>query len=285
MIRFDGMANNIGKYPYLAHLYLRVNEYLADGKQAELATLADAVVSFCIVLERLLKIRLYNQNPILLFHSSQLKADGAILAIVMEKEVSIETICITDVIERFNTIFPSVFTEYELQALQDIFNSRNHLVHSYKGDSNVLEDGDLLAKMGTIWDKISAITVDVFGSSPLKRSKPRKKYSETELKEILIKELREKIKNHPQTYDGPGFSYDVESYAYEAPNIWRSEMKCPRCRSLSLIREHGPSTYDFIRELAFIPGTQPEGIYKCGSCHLELTKREYELLQEAGEIR
>ena len=282
------MSKQKESHKYLITLYARVDEYLGDDN-ADPDQLPDIVVSFCIVIERLLKIKLYKKNPVLAFEISKMKEDSALSAIVLKKDSDIETIQIRQVLERIKIVFKRAFTEDELLALVDLYSVRNDFIHSYKADSKIaLNYEDVIKKMGTVWEKMGPIATALLGKGAIKRSKPKKKYSEEELEQVLIDEVKEKIKS--QRVFGRTFlndtTYETAISRVDAGwgGAWGLVEKCPRCSSYGFSFER--SKRDLFSTSAYRAFNQVleegsdqlfSGLYKCTQCHLELTAKEYEI--------
>ncbi len=69
------------KYRYLIDLYHKVDDYLTGNENNE-DILPDIVVSFCVVIEKILKIKLYKKNPLLIYDVSKFKDPSKLLAII-----------------------------------------------------------------------------------------------------------------------------------------------------------------------------------------------------------
>jgi hypothetical protein len=286
--------DNINDYKYLLKLFNLVNEYLSGVKENE-ENLSEIIVAFCIVSEKIFKIALYKVNPILVFNGSKLKDENELISIIKNQEKNIETIKMVDAANRYKAIFENKLTNDEAQVLVDIYNIRNGLIHGYKSDSKILLDSDdIIKKMGTVWEKISAEVVLVFGADKIRTSKPRKKYTEEELENILLEEVRKKINEPTNHYNGSLFSLDDQSlniltsrsqYLDVAKNVtaqfspsYGSVLleRCPRCGNYSFSGEG--SRADIIT--AFNLTKKIVSLYKCSICNLELTEKEYEIAKK-----
>lgn len=272
-------------HPYLINLYTKVNEYLADYSNND-DNLADIIVSFCIVVEKTLKIKLHEKNPVLVFDVLKLKDNDSLTSVVTKKENSIDTIRIVDVIERFKILYQNVFSEEELQALLDIYFVRNNLIHGYKTDDIVIADSEnLIKKMGTIWEKFTEQATVIFGKENIKVNNPKRKYSEEELESVLIEEVKKKIESQENyNYFGilnrfAGETLSVENEFSPSAMLFDLE-KCPRCGSNSLSLDNGRNYINgtvFARNPLLKPYTN---LYKCKICSLELTKKEYDIAKK-----
>lgn len=196
-----------GNYEYLLRLYSQVDDYLADIPSKQ-ENLPEIIVAFCITIEKLFKIRLHGENPVLVYDNTKIKENDALVAIIKEKELSIETIRIAETINRYKLMFENDFSDDEMQVLIDIYNTRNHFIHGYKPDGDLLLDKEnIVKKMGTVWEKISIQAVSIFGKDLIKANKPKKKYSEEELEKVLIEEVKKKIQSTGTVYDSLGIAY------------------------------------------------------------------------------
>ncbi len=116
--------------------------------------------------------------------------------------------------------------------------------------------------------------VYIFGKSLIKANKPKNKYSEEELENVLIEEVKKKIENNKIGYDGVFHPINTEDYSI-SPFIGGE--KCPRC-----------GTYEFSTESLLNSDTfsglatryRLSDLYKCKKCHLELTMKEYEIAKK-----
>jgi hypothetical protein len=285
------------EYSYLLHLYSKVDDFLTINGKKE-GVLLDVIVSFCVVVERIFKIKLHEENPVLLFDVSKMKDNGALSAILKGKEKDVNTIKIGETLERFNLMFPSALTEGESQALSEIYSIRNCLIHGYKSDISVLfSEDDIIKKMGTIWEKVSSQAQLLFGGESIKTSKPKEKYTEEELENVLIEEVRKKIKSIKKwdkfyfnsnngvlrpIGDHNGLIYP----RYNSSGSFLLSDSCPRCHSLSFSLDVENSNIVPIRDTVSISlksiydGVMFSDLYKCKDCGLELTRREYDIAKK-----
>lgn len=272
----------IDDHKYLLKSYYIVNEYLSD-LQNKNYSLAEVVVYFCTVTEKIFKIKLYAKNPVLVFDFSKLKDNDQLSAISLKKEVNSETIKIRDTINRYNIIFKNKFSDEELQALLDVYNIRNELIHGYKNDEFVLADNEnIIKKMGTIWEKISLEIVSFFGQDKIKSSKPKRKYSEEELENVLKEEVGKKI----------GQNTSVDSYFLNHTNdviqltglTMYSDNLCPRCGTYNFSKCESSPEYGFRYRLGYLFNDSVADMYKCKNCNLELTKKEYDIAKKIKKL-
>lgn len=262
-------------YKYLLHLYSRVDDYLTNNQNNQ-EELPDIVVSFCTVIEKIIKIKLHKKNPVLIFDNSKMKDSNTLAIIVNKKEKDIETIKIAEILARFKIIFKNIFSDDELQALLDIYYIRNNFIHGYKEDNKILfDEEDVIKKMGTIWDKISKQAIILFGMDSVKKSNPKKKYTEEELEKVLIEEVRTKIKSTQKWYGAYGVIPDSTSYQGIYDSYWGTSEKCPRCGSYGFLLEN--SETDVLTRINMFQLGNFSDLYKCKKCHLELTRKEYEI--------
>lgn len=280
-------------HKYLLSLYSRVDDFLSSGDITK-EDLPDLIVSFCIVFEKVLKIKLHNKNPFLIFDGSWIKDDNSISIIALKKEESIETSKIKNILNRFEIVFKGVFTQDELQALKDIYEVRNYFVHGYKADDQIdIDVEDMVKKMGTIWEKISKIAISLFGKENIKTGKPKKKYTEKELENVLEEEVRKMIKPL-RTETRFGVLQTIqEVYTQPVGTAFSSYFRerCPRCGSyaFSLDDSRNPwqSSYADLGIHAATGTAIVDGgslLYKCKDCHLELTEKQYEIAKRIKDI-
>ena len=274
------MKKNKSDHKYLLTLFSRVNDFLSNGNIRE--DLPDIIVSFCVVVEKIMKIKLYRKNPLLVFDISCLKSDENVLPVILlKKEVDIETAKIEKIISRFEIIFKRVFTTDELQAIRDIYKIRNNFIHGYKSDEKIIfNTEDIVKKMGTIWEKISTIITSLFGKENIKSREPKKKYTEKELEKVLENEVRKMIQ--PLQNNASVFR-SLSSVGNIAPSTYLnvfSKNKCPRCGyySLALNDYNSASAIDAMGQVLSL--NDRTNLYKCDNCHLELTEKQYEIAKE-----
>ena len=97
-------------YEYLLRLYSLVDEFLAKTSDKQ-DNLPEAIVAFCIVTEKLFKIRLHKENPILVYETIKVKDGDALAAVVKGIELNIETIQIRETLIRHTLIFQNEFSD------------------------------------------------------------------------------------------------------------------------------------------------------------------------------
>ncbi len=276
------MIKDKPNYKYLLSLYNKVDEFLSN-KDIIQKELPDSIVSFSTVVEKILKIKLHTQNPILIFDKCHLD-DNGISIIAMEKEEDIDTSNIQTILDRFQIVFKEIFTPDEIQTLKDIYKIRSSFVHGYKSDDKMnLIAEDIVKKMGKIWGKISDIAISLFGKDSIQEREPKKKYTDDELKQVLREEVKKMIQ--PSIHFNARSIFEPEYHqdyykGYSVEDFMIGE-KCPRCgaREFSLGRnENGPlSAYGV--SSSFHIGGEPT-LYKCRKCNLELTEKQYEIAKE-----
>ena len=278
-------------YEYLLRLYSLVDEFLAKTSDKQ-DNLPEAIVAFCIVTEKLFKIRLHKENPILVYETIKVKDGDALAAVVKGIELNIETIQIRETLIRHTLIFQNEFSDDEVQVMTDIYNIRNHLIHGYKADNEIIADKEnIVKKMGTVWEKISIQAQQLFSKSAIKANKPKKKYSEEELEKILTEEVKTKIKSSGgygslpirigSMFDSSDLTQDFVKYSNRNISIFGfGGERCPRCDSLGFsldeknsdIFSSSISIYSYNKNLS--------DLYECKNCGLELTKKEFEIAKK-----
>lgn len=271
-------------YNYLLKLYSFVDEYLSNNPIRQ-ENLPEIVVSFCIVTEKIFKIRLHKKNPILVYDNSKIKENDALIAIIKKKELNIETIKIREVLSRYKLMFNNDFSDDEIQVLIDIYNIRNHFVHGYRSDDVILHDEEnIVKKMGTVWEKISIQAQSLFGGKLIKLSKPKNKYSSVELEGVLIEEVRKKIKSCEKEYNKHPFArFDASSTSHSsyAGLTELNEEKCPRCGSCGFSKyDNEINSFGFAHSINLYPIKKLYDLYYCKKCNLELTEKEYEIAKK-----
>lgn len=268
-------------YQYLLRLYSLVDEYLADTPD-EQENLPEVIVAFCIATEKIFKIRLHGENPVLVYENTRFREDDALVSIIKEKELRVETIRIKETLNRYKLMFQDEFSDGEMQVLIDIYNVRNHFVHGYKSDDDALSDNEnMVKKIGTVWEKISIQAISIFGKDLIKANKPKKKYSEEELEKVLTAEVRTKIKSIKNELG----TFSLNNYMYPIPNYMSAYgvtgEKCPRCDAYEFSLDEPSPTLDAL----LVTGVYGQRInfsdlYKCKKCGLELTRKEYEIAKK-----
>lgn len=271
-------------HKYLISLYSQVDEFLSNG-DILYEELPDMIVSFCVVVEKVLKIKLHRKNPFLVFDTSRIK-DDTIAIIALKKETDIETARIGDILDRFGIVFKKVFTPDELQALLDIYNIRNRFVHGHKADDKIMFDADdIISKMGTVWEKTSKIAIALLGKENIKNGKPKKKYTEKQLEEVLADEVRKMIEPLPNQI---GTSWGVlnRSHSYSLRTSMLGSDKCPRCSSHSFSLADNKNDWgltSFYGGYAYGDTKSRSNLYKCEDCNLELTEKQYEIAKKINQ--
>lgn len=272
------MTNKSNNYHYLLRLYSLVDEYLANTS-AKQESLPEMVVSFCIVAEKILKIRLHEKNPVLIYENGKMKECDALIAVVKDCEVEIETIRFAETVKRYSMMFNEELSENEVQVLMDIYQIRNHFIHGYKSDDRILSDKEnILKKMGTVWEKVSAQAISIFGKDLIKANKPRRKYSKDELEKILIEEVKKKIQSDKILLMDSFHSHNAynplafHAIPYSSMLNIAVDEKCPRCGFYGFsVGQKEIYGYEIL-EPAF-----RSSLYKCSRCNLELTEKEFEI--------
>ena len=136
------------KHFYLLKLYGDINQEIESG-DFDLERLPSIVVNFCIVIEKILKIKLYNKSPFFVYDHSRFKDDDQISMVALGEKLNIETIRIESVLKRFSIVFSDTFSTEEIQALNDLYRLRNHFIHSHMDDTYIeYEEDDVIKKMG-----------------------------------------------------------------------------------------------------------------------------------------
>lgn len=268
-------------HKYLLGLYHKVNDFLTVDK-GDKGNLPDIIVSFCTVVEKILKIKLHEKNPILVFDQLKCKDADLLVAITMRKEKNIETVKIAETVERFKLVFSKIFSDDELQALIEVFYIRNSFIHGYKPDDEIVfKADDVVKKIGTIWEKVSKEAASLFGEKSIKKITPKKKYSEEELEQVLIEGVKSKIKS---SRDLGLFNY----YEIQPVNTFNNFYpftgeKCPRCGAYGFSLD-GLDQEMFNQGIfeRYPPYTFTD-LYKCKKCNLELTKKEYEIAKKLNQ--
>lgn len=274
-----------GNYQYLLRLYSLVSDYLAANFSKE-ENLIEIIIAFCTVAEKLFKIRLHGESPVLVYENLKLKEDDALISVIKGKELNIETVKIRETLNRYRLMFQDEFSEDEIQVLIDIYNIRNYIIHGYKPDDNILSDQEnIVKKMGTVWEKISNQAVSIFGDDLIRANKPKKKYSEEELEEVLTEEVKKKIKtareNWPFFGVGDGRVKIQNSVFTVRPSSFSSVLgfygeRCPRCGAEEFsLDESGSDPF-----IPYSPSRTFSDLYKCRNCNLELTRKEYEIAKK-----
>lgn len=283
------MAKKKLNHRYLLSLYSRVDEFLGN-ENTEKEELPDSVVSFCIVVEKVLKIKLHNKNPLLAFDVSCIKDDDKLSIIALGKEEDINTAKIENIIYRFSIVFKKIFTPGEFQALKDIYKIRNCFVHGHKSEDKIVFDPeDMVKKMGMIWEKVSKIAISLFGKESIKDRKPKKKYTENELEKVLENEVRKIIQPSQNAIGLFGKIPTIANQVSVFPSVYAyGENKCPRCGSNTLSLSDNKNEY---QPFYWPPNSGYSGyggllteekniIYKCKNCNLELTEKQYEIAKK-----
>lgn len=282
---------DIQKHKYLRAICGEVNSFLANPKTDE-EKLPHIIVSFCVATEKILKIKLHEKNPVLIFRLEDLKRDNFLLEVVLAKEGNLQTEKITTIINRFRAIFPKLLSEEEAAALRHIYNLRNCFVHSHTHDQSVkINSEDIVKKMGAVWERIRAIGVGIFHQGWFDGRGPVKKYSEEELENALESEVAQLIS---PTFDTRirGILDNSLLGASSGSLYPRFGRTCPRCgsRGFSQDRESGflsSLANDSPVSVSYYDGhmnSVSSNLFRCGVCHLELTERQYEIAKKIKHL-
>jgi hypothetical protein len=285
------MSKKAKEYDYLLHLYARVNKYLNDDRQ-KIGELQEVIVSFCIVVERILKMKLHTKNPLLVFDVSRFKNDDGLLStLALGTEDSVETINIYSALARFEILFKKQLSKDEVESIKNIYNIRNKFVHSYCSEDEMIADKEgVVTQMSFIWPKISKITQSILGKERILSIKPKKTYTEEEFKKAMLEEVMKKIRQPVKNIYGNIAEITLdESTGY----FNTSSKQCPRCGNLSFNASdsYGSSGFGIGGNVSFfepaiyssVIGRGVGGfelhaqLYKCSKCNLELTQNDYDL--------
>lgn len=276
-------------YTFLLQNYSKISEYLSSDTPAK-EDFPDIVISFCTVVEKILKIKLHKKNPILVFDLGVIKDANTLARISLRKEETVITARIDEIVRRFRLIFPKDFSEDKEQALLEIYQIRNRFIHDYKPTNKIsFDQEDLVKKMGTIWEEVSDLAIKLFGKQEIKRSIPKKKYSEQELEQVLENEVQEMIR--PVHVIGTGFGVLRSATAARAsfsPTFSSFGEQCPRCDkyTLSLGTNKNSLWAGGIggSMATYVFPQNNSSLYKCESCNLELTSKQYAMAKRIRGI-
>jgi hypothetical protein len=279
---------NIEDYKYLNFLYHKVGAFLSGSDTS--GNFNEQVISFCVFTEKVLKIKLYQENPVLIFPSYVFnKEHDALIAIVKGEDKNIETINFGELFRLFQKIFSEVFTDTDIEALEDVYKLRNEFIHGYKTDERInFTEEDILKKMGTLWGKISSLVVDLFGNN-IKEVQVKKLYTDKELEDVIRKEMEKEVQEkirmgEPLSYGCGTNRFGSGDYSLSLNDL--GSERCPRCRKYGFKRvsgssfdRGGPGLRDVVVRSYFRSrgnGYQ-DGLFVCSNCGLELTEKEYEI--------
>lgn len=289
----ENISNERQKHEYLLRMYALVNDYFSEDN-IDFNFLPEIVVAFCTVVEKILKIELYEKNPFLVFDQLKLKDDDICSVIAINKEsCNIETIKIENVLTRYNIIFEDEFSEEEINTVLEIYRIRNFFVHGYKIDRELSYDKeDVVKKMGTVWGKIIKIANKIYGEENIRNVVPKKRYSNEELHAVLTREVKEKISNH-ERYNIVGVVANTQ-YSLEdsmlTPFAFDHSNKCPRCDSFGFsLKPNNKSAYDLLSTMTGSVfhvdnlNSSNNQLYRCPHCGLELTKLEFEIAKKINQ--
>ena len=279
------MPRRVNNYGYLLRLFSQVDTYLNEDNPNK-KLLPEALVGFCTVSEKVMKIHLYKKSKILAYDISKLKDTNQLTIIALGKERDqIPTIQIDEVISRFQITHKKYFTEEEFEVLRDLYKLRNCFIHSYKPDSDIdYNSEDIVTKMGTLWPTVAKLAASALGKEKIRSSKPKKTYTEEELRKVLIEEIKKKIEQ-PVGQRLHTFYDSVIVSGYQGQG-----KPCPRCgafdfskqKSNDMMRGYTLMGDSIIGTTSVYNGFSNENlfksnVYKCNKCNLELTEKEYEL--------
>lgn len=263
-------------HQYLINLYSSVDEALFGTAISE-EKIWELIINFCTIIEKVIKIQLHELNPVLIYEYTEIKDPNSLIKIVNKQELdSFKTIKMWDALQRYQSLF-NIFTEVEVPAILSIYEHRKNLIHGINSEENIiLEKENIIKKMGTIWGKIAKQMESVFWKELIKSKKPKKIYSEAELEKILKKEVEKKIQK--RWYDSDIFLTTnlTEPYNFDFNN----KEKCPRCGNYTFYLDNWSNYINTFRDFTKIGNLSPywiSNLYKCSTCKLELTEKEYEI--------
>lgn len=272
----------IEEYEFLLRKYHEVSDYIGN-KKPDFLILPDVIVSFCIFIERLLKIKLYKENPLLPYRSNYLTNFDNLVGIIKKKESGLKTLEFGDTINLYRKIFPNSFNDAEEGIFLEIYKIRNEFVHSHRADiDRVLSYDDIFTKIATVWGGISKIAKTIFGERAVKSVKPSKVYTDEDLRRIQEEEVKKIIGS--KIFGNRDFTTSFVPHVdmhdvYSIDMAYIKNEQCPRCgRHAFLPRKDNkpPSYLDVqIEWNEYLPIT-PD-VYKCNHCGLEFTRNQYEI--------
>lgn len=284
---------------FVSSLHSKVDSFLSDEHQ-DLDEVEEIIVLFCIFTEKTVKTKLYQKNPILCFdlQGPILKDVSLLASITLGKKIDTTTCrkCnFSTILERFEKVFPRIFTNKEITVLKSISKERNEIVHDYfSKNKDLLNAENLVKKMSEVWPKVSGQGRVVFGKDVIKMGKtPKKLYSQEELDAILESEVEVKLNqgflplsntlrevsfaSHDDSFVSVSGSDEHLKQNYMSVSYALNE-ECPRCGRNSFSQKFITSAWssaDFTKRKY-----GDSDFYECGFCGLELTKTEYEIAKK-----
>ncbi|MEI6352906.1 MAG: hypothetical protein WCO35_03150 [Candidatus Nomurabacteria bacterium] len=273
---------NIKDYAYISKLYSEIKNTLKSKNNINLVEKLSLVVNFCVLLEKLIKLRLSVENKLLVYYGKSFN-DDFIFGILKDKipptSFEAKTKTFNEANNLFNKLF-DVFSENEILLLDNIYNIRNAIVHSYFQDNKILDSEENIIKdISTILDKVNSLLEEMFGKEAIASIKigGEEKYSKEELEEVLREQVRKKIlygRNKRTNYFFDKLSM-IKTEEYSFPN---NGLSCPACGNYSLEGKDIENNFYPIAVSVF--NYKDKDIYICSKCGLQLTKREYEIAKE-----
>lgn len=259
-------------YSYVKSLFIKVNNFL-DSDEKNLSELPDIIVSFCIMIEKTVKITLYSKNPLLIFEHAHIRDCNTISVIALKKDHGdIPTIKMDMALDRFFIVFKNKLSQDKIEVLKGLYKIRNEFVHGYKQDNQVcLDSDDIIKKMGFLWLDISKICTKVLKLNQADIKKPILKYTQDELDKVLEDEVQlmispRKEKSILNSLYEKSLSYDKLIPISSSASFGIYNRVCPRCKQRTL--NHSGNSLSLLSE---------PGLYKCKECDLELTEKQYEI--------
>lgn len=293
---------------YLQNIFKKISQLLEKNlEDISEAEIAEASHDFCILIERILKMKLYQKNPLLVFDASRIDNNN-LLPIARGEDLSFNTIKFEETLKRFNYIFLNFsFGDYFTPVLTSLYEeNRNPLTHSYKSDKDIvnLKNKEKIVKdIGSLFPWFSDIAKDFIDISEAPADiSIGKKYTEEELEEIFKEELKKKLiyyKNNDYFTNSLNtsntnflkvselkpitFMEPLKPGLIDIPQIEPSfssrdisiHNECPRCRLYKLKSPGKDNLYNY---LVYPAQSQNNSyLYKCSNCNLELTEKEYQM--------
>ena len=279
------VKNQKQEYTYLLEAYNITHTYLTKKEADECSSkdFSELVINFWLIVEKILKIRLYQKNPALVFRCSDLQSEDQLIAIAKECEDCINTVKFEKVLNRFKKVFKNVFEVEEIKAIEDIYKVRNNIIHSYKSCEDLdLDEEAAFKKMGSIWTKLTEQAEIILGPS-IQKGNPKETYTKEELRKMLEDAVREKIGYNEKIGNDKIDCFVDESEVGPFYDAFRAPT-CPRCNtpgfSKKRIRTNNLSSEPFIYEASQENKKDYSELYKCEECNLELTEEEYKIAKE-----
>lgn len=232
-----------------------------DSSEFEIAL---AVVDVIFVLEQVLKIKIAEENILLVY--TELPKDVNLKDVLEHASVAnLHTVRIIPALERFKILFPESDITKNSQSAVLLSSYRNEIYHHVVPIQETESLASLVQNLfGAMLGELEGIIGPMAKLSGVKRE-----LTKEEVAELFEDSIRRKLAlgNHTRDLFMPYDGLSGTDSIYGFPSM------CPRCRRRSFAESRQQSIFVY-------QGGAGEPYYQCSNCHLELTTEEYEVAKK-----